>query len=98
MVEFFQIKNHAASVIQAAARRYLASKLLARQAISALCIQRVWRGHQGRQLARKLRLEKVYQAQIQAVRVLQVGKSVAISKLLCIFSIVVSAVAQLVDP
>ena len=89
MVELFQIKNQAASVIQAAVRKYLASRRLARQALSALCIQRVWRGHQGRQLARKLRLEKVYQAEIQAVRVLQVGKSADISKLLCIFSIVV---------
>ena len=85
MVEFFQIKNHAASVIQAAARRYLALRRLARQALSALCIQRVWRGHQGRQLARKLRLEKVYQAEIQAVGILQVGKSAAISNTLYFF-------------
>ena len=59
-------------MIQCVVRRYLAGRRLARQELSAVCIQRVWRGHQGRLLARKLREEKALAQQMHAILTLQV--------------------------
>ncbi|XP_053380194.1 abnormal spindle-like microcephaly-associated protein homolog [Mercenaria mercenaria] len=67
----YEVKGKAVLVIQRAVRRFLQSRRQKHQQAAALCIQKVWRGHQARSEARKLRREKILQQQMHAVRIVQ---------------------------
>lgn len=59
-------------VLQRAVKDFLQRRRTLRRQTAALVIQRVWRGHDARKLAKQRRLELALQQQLSAVLLLQV--------------------------
>lgn len=67
-----QEKSKAVVVLQRAVKDFLKRKHALRRQTAALVLQRVWRGHAARKVARQHRLELALQQKLSAVLLLQV--------------------------
>ncbi|GCB61743.1 hypothetical protein scyTo_0007102 [Scyliorhinus torazame] len=70
-LQLLQVKDHAASVIQAAARRFLHQQHFKKKINAAIIIQTLWRGHVARMKAKALMVIKMQEVQSEAATLIQ---------------------------